>query len=70
MDIPDELLSRAESRAAERGISLARFFIEAIQARLVSEKPKVRRMPPVIGDANAALLPALSREQIDEAMFG
>jgi hypothetical protein len=70
IEFPDELLALAKSSAALDGISLRQFFIEAVQSRLAPEKRKVRKAPPAIGDAHAPHMTALTREQIDEAMFG
>jgi hypothetical protein len=72
IELPDELLMQAKSRAALSGISLREFFIEAVRFRLGPEKRKVRRDPPSIGnpDPNAPRMAPLTREQIDEAMFG
>jgi hypothetical protein len=56
--------------AALKGISLRQFFIQAIQYTLAPEKHKVRKAPPAIGDTNAPRIKSLTREQIDEAMFG
>jgi hypothetical protein len=70
VELPDELLSRARSAAALKGISLRQFFIEAVHQRLSPERAKVRRAPPSVGDATAPPLRAITREQIDEAMFG
>ncbi len=70
VELPDELLSQAKIAAAQKGISLRQFFIEAVLQRLSPEKTKVRRAPPTVGDAGAPPMRALTREQIDEAMFG
>jgi len=70
IELPDELLSRAKSMAALNGISLKQFFIEAVQSRLAPAKHKVRKAPPSIGAANAPRMSTLTREQVDEAMFG
>ena len=70
IELPDELLALAKSNAALNGISLRQFFIEAVRYRLEPEKRKVRKTPPMIGDAAAPRMAALTREQIDEAMFG
>jgi hypothetical protein len=70
VELPDELLIKAKSDAAQHGISLRQFFIEAVQEKLAPRKAKVRREPPCIGDVNAPRMKALTREQIDEAMFG
>ncbi len=70
IELPDELLSRAKSRAASAGVSLKEFFIQAIEQRLAWERPKTRRPPPVIGSEDAPRIGVLTPEQIDEAMFG
>jgi hypothetical protein len=70
IELPDELLAQAKSSAALKGISLRQFFIEAVKFRLAPEKRKVRKAPPAIGDSRAPRLRPLTREQIDEAMFG
>ena len=68
IELPDELLTCAKSRAALEGISLKEFFVQAIQQKL--EKKKVRRAPPEAGGADAPRVGVLTPEQIDEAMFG
>jgi len=70
IELPDELLAQAKSNAALNGVSLRQFFIEAVTYRLTPEKRKVRKAPPAIGDAHASRMKPLTREQIDEAMFG
>jgi hypothetical protein len=70
IELPDQLLMEAKSRAALSGISLREFFIAAIEQKLAPEKKKVRRAPPVIGNAKARPIGVLTPEQIDEAMFG
>jgi hypothetical protein len=70
IEIPDELLVQAKSRAALAGISLREFFIEAVEQRLARANKKIRRDPPVIGGPKARRIGVLTREQIDEAMFG
>jgi hypothetical protein len=70
VELPDELLTQAKNAAALEGISLRQFFVQAIRYRLAPEKRKVRRLPPAIGDVNAPRMAPLTREQIDEAMFG
>ena len=70
IELPDELLAQAKSSAALNRISLRQFFIEAVRCRVSSEKQKVRKVPPAIGDARAPRMKALTRGQIDEAIFG
>ena len=70
IELPDELLALAKSTATLNGISLRQFFMEAVQSKLAPVKRKVRKAPPAIGDAHAPRPTALTREQIDEAMFG
>ena len=70
VELPDDLLRRAKSAAALSGISLREFFLEAVESRLKEGKrKKARRPPPCVGEPG---LPAvnLTREQVDEAMFG
>jgi len=68
IELPDELLARAKSQAALQGLSLKELFIEAIEQRLTRPK-KVRRPPPTVGSARGPKI-RVTREQIDEAMFG
>ena len=70
IELPDELLARAKSRAALAGISLKEFFIESLERRLAGENQKTRRPPPAIGKAKSRRIGVLTPEQIDEAMFG
>jgi hypothetical protein len=70
IEMPDELLHRAKSTAALRGISLRQFFLVAVQHELTQEKRKVRKPAPTIGEAGDPVIKALTREQIDEAIFG
>jgi hypothetical protein len=70
VELPDELLARAKSHAALRGLSLKELFIEAIEQRLAPQTKKVRQSPPAIGNARAPRIRVLTPEQIDEAMFG
>jgi hypothetical protein len=69
IELPDELLAQARVNAASRGISLRQFFIEAVRYTLMPEKHKIRKAPPAIGNTRAPRIKALTREQIDEAMF-
>ena len=70
IELPDALLAKAKSSAALNGISLRQFFIEAVLSRLAPETRKVRKAPPSIGDTQAPHMKVLTREQIDDAMFG
>ena len=70
IELPDELLTCAKSRAAVAGISLREFFIQAIQQKLSTERKKTRRPPPAIGSPDADPIGILTPEQMDEAMFG
>lgn len=70
VELPDELLQRAKSSAALSGISLREFFVQAVELRLSAGRTKkVRRTPPGIGEAGLAAV-NVTREQVDEAMFG
>jgi hypothetical protein len=70
IELPDELLTQAKGSAASEGISLRQFFIEAVRNRLAPPKRKFRRPPPGVGDPSDPPIPLVTREQIDEAMFG
>jgi hypothetical protein len=70
IELPDELLVKAKSRAALAGVSLREFFIEAVEQKLAPGTKKMRRDPPVIGGQNAPRVGVLTPEQIDDAMFG
>ena len=66
IELPDELLARAKSKAASSGLSLKEFVALAIEHQL-AETRKTRRDPPTVDGPEMGLL---SPEQIDEAMFG
>lgn len=70
IELPDDLLRQAKTRAAASAVSLRQFFIEAVQQKLAGDKRKVRRDPPAIGSMDDPPMQPLTREQIDEAMFG
>ena len=69
IELPDELLTQAKSRAALSGVSLKDFFISAIEQKLAAGT-KLRTNPPVVGSPNARPIGVLTAEQVDEAMFG
>ena len=67
VELPDELLAQAKSKAALSHITLREFFIEAVKQKL--EPPaKTRRPLPVI--EGTPRIGILTPEQLDEAMFG
>ena len=68
IELPDELMLRAKQRAAETGQSLKEFFTVAVEEKLAGRK-KVRREPPTVGGTEGPPI-VITREQIDEAMFG
>jgi hypothetical protein len=70
IELPDDLLTRAEFRASASGISLKQFFIEAIERCLQPASSKVRRTPPAIGSRNARSIGILTAKQMDKTMFG
>jgi hypothetical protein len=70
IEMPDEMLEAAKSRAAAAGISLRQFFIDAVQNKLAPERKKMRTEPPVIGRPGDPRLPVLTGEELDEIMFG
>jgi hypothetical protein len=69
VELPDDLLNRAKSRAALSGVSLKEFFIKAIEQRLAPRNPKTRRSPPAVGNPKGRRIRVLTPEQIDQAMF-
>jgi hypothetical protein len=69
IELPDELLKRAKSRAALDGVSLKEFFVEAVEQKLTPPMKKVRRPPPSIGDPNGPKVPDVTPEQMEEAMI-
>lgn len=70
VELPDELLNRARTSAAQSGVSLKEFFIAAIEVKLAGQTAKTRRPPPEIGRVSSPPVDVLTPEQIDEAMFG
>jgi hypothetical protein len=70
IELPDELLVQAKSRAALAGVSLREFFVQAVAHELAPANKKTRRDPPVVGGGKAPRIGVLTPEQIDEAMFG
>ena len=70
IELPDELLRQAKIRAAVEGIPLKKFFIAAVEQRLVTQpKSKHRRGLPVI-DTGGPQIPDVSREEIEDAVLG
>jgi hypothetical protein len=69
IELPDELLVQAKSRAALSGISLREFFIDAVKQKL-APPAKTRRPLPVVGGMDGPRIGILTPEQLDEAMFG
>ena len=64
--MPDELLARAKSRAALEGVSLKRFFIEAVELKLVPPAAQKRRLKfPLMSTGGPIVNP--TPEQLDEA---
>ena len=70
IELPDDLLTRAKSRATMAGISLREFFIEAVEQKLAPSGKRIRQSPPEIGSVDAPRIGVLTAEQIDAAMFG
>jgi len=69
IELPDELLARAKSRAALERKSLKEFFIAAVEDKLSPPVKKVRRDPPVISTGGHPV-PDLTSAQIEEILFG
>ena len=66
IELPDELLARAKSRAALDGISLKKFFIEAVEQKLAPQTTKKRRLQfPLIETGGPVISP--TPEQLEEA---
>ena len=70
IELPDQLLKQAKTRAALSGMSLKELFIEAVEEKLAPQRHKVRRPPPIIGSVKGRRIGVLTPEQIDKAMFG
>lgn len=70
IELPDDLLARAKSKAALSGISLRQFFIDAVEQKLAAQPVKSHRPLPVVGGPGGPRIDVLTPEQIDEAMFG
>ena len=70
IELPDELLTRAKSQAALKGVSLKEFFIDALEQKLAATPKKVRRPFPIVGDGTGPPIGVLTPEQLDDAMFG
>jgi len=69
IELPDELLKRAKSKAALDGISLKDFFISAVEEKLTPTPEKRRLDIPVIC-TGSPVIRDLTPEQIEDAAFG
>ncbi len=67
IELPDNLLMRARSEAALAGVSLKEFFVSAIEQKLVTNRVKHRRPPPMVDGPSFGVL---TDEQMEEAMSG
>jgi hypothetical protein len=70
IELPDELLTRAKSRAALEGMSLKEFFIEAVEQKLAPPALKKRRLEIPVIRTGGPVIRDLTPEQIEEAAFG
>ena len=70
IELPDELLAAAKSRAALDGVSLKDFFIAALRRQLGAPARKGRRPVPILGGAQGPAIADVTRDQVDEALFG
>jgi hypothetical protein len=70
IELPDELLRRAKSHAAVKGLSLRDFFIEAVEQKLASPAAKKVRRPPPLIETGGPPIPDLTPEQLEDAFFG
>lgn len=68
VELPDDLLIRAKTRAAREGVSIKVLFIQALEQKLSDAPIKPRLDPPVLRTGGRVF--NVTREQIDEAMFG
>ena len=68
VELPDELLTRAKTRAAIDGVSIKVLFIQALEQKLAETPVKPRLDPPVLRTGGSKF--DVTRKQIDEAMFG
>jgi len=68
LEMPDELLTRAKQRAEREGLTMKMFFILAVEEKLADAPLKPRLEPPTL--RTGGLTFNVTREQIDEAMFG
>ena len=69
IELPDALMERAKSQATVDGISLKRFFIEAVEHRLVPASKKTRRNPPLVSTGGPRIQD-LTPQQIEHTLFG
>jgi len=70
VDIPDEMYRRLKIKAAEDGETVRALILRGVEQTL-AEKPVEKRkvdFPIIRGDGKRKI--NLTREQIDEAMFG
>ncbi len=70
VDIPDEIYRRLKIKAAEDGETVRALILRGVEQTL-AEKPVEKRkvdFPIIRGDGKRKI--NLTREQIDEAMFG
>jgi len=66
IELPDELLRQAKIRAAMEGIPLKKFFIAAVEQKLMPP-PKLKHRRGVPAISGGPPISDLSREEIEEA---
>ena len=73
IDLPDAMLRRAKAKAALEGSSLKEIFYRALKRELAVTPavPREHRVKlPLIKGTPGQVVRSLSREKIDELMFG
>jgi hypothetical protein len=66
IELPEELLRRAEAAAATQGVSFDQLVERALEHEVPPAMKKVRREPPVISTGGPPI-PDITPEQMEEA---
>jgi len=69
LDIPDEMYRRLKARAALDGTTMKQVLLRIVDKELAAPRKRKLEKLPVIGTDTGRKVD-LTREQIDEAMFG
>lgn len=73
VDLPDPIFRRMKAKAALEGASVKEFVQRAVERELAQPPvpKKTRRIKvPIIRERTGYAIPLLSREEVDEFMFG